>query len=74
MRDDVYEAIKSKSDLVDCKLSIDDEVTSVYLRDDMSIEKFKSYLLRETDNKKFFLKHFLNNEQTLGELKAMNQG
>ena len=40
----------------------------------MSIEKFKSYLLRETDNQKFFLKHFLNNDQTFGELKAMNQG
>ena len=68
MRDEEYEAIKD--DLVEFKLNIDDEVTSVSLRDDMTLEKFKSFLLRKTKNKKFFLEHLLSNDQTLGELKA----
>ena len=70
MRDDEYEAIKNQGDLVDCLLSIDGEVRPVSLRDDMTLEKFKSFLLRETKNKKFFLEHLLGNDQTLGELKA----
>ena len=70
MRDEEYDAIKKQDGLVDFQLSIDSEVRSVSLRDDMTLEKFKSFLLRKTKNKKFFLEHLLSNDQTLGELKA----
>jgi hypothetical protein len=46
---------------------------SVTLSDDLTLEKFKSFLLTLTDNKKFFLEHLLNNNQTLGELKALSK-
>ena len=49
------------------------EEHSVTLSDDLTLEKFKSFLLTLTDNKKFFLEHLLNNNQTLGELKALSK-
>jgi hypothetical protein len=49
------------------------EEQSVTLSDDLTLEKFKSFLLTLTDNKKFFLEHLLNNNQTLGDLKALSK-
>ena len=36
----------------------------------MTIEEFKSFLLTLTDNKPFNLKHMIDNQKTLGDLKT----
>lgn len=71
MRDEEVKTIKEGG--AECKISIDGTETSVTLSDDLTLEKFKSFLLTKTDNKKFFLEHLLNNDQTLKELKALSK-
>jgi len=57
----------------DCKISIDGKETTFQLPDDMTLDKFKSFLLIETGNNKFWLKYLLNNNQTLKELKDKSE-
>jgi len=70
MRDEEVNTIKEGG--AEFKISIDGKETSVTLSDDLTLEKFKSFLLTKTDNKKFYLEHLLNNDQTLKELKALS--
>jgi len=55
----------------DTIISIDGHSSKTHsLPDDMTIEKFKSFLLTLTKNKRFDLKFCMDNKQTLGDLKA----
>jgi len=54
----------------DTIISIDGKEQTHSLPDDMTIEKFKSFLLTLTGNKRFDLKLCTDNKQTLGDLKA----
>jgi len=58
----------------DTIISIDGHSSKTHsLPDDMTIEKFKSFLLTLTGNKRFDLKFCIDNKQTLKDLKAKSE-
>ena len=57
----------------DTIISIDGKEQTHSLPDDMTIEKFKSFLLTLTGNKRFDLKFCIDNKQTLKDLKAKSE-
>jgi len=70
MKLEEVEALKG----TDTIISIDGHSSKTHsLPDDMTIEKFKSFLLTLTDNKRFDLKFCMDNKQTLKDLIAKSE-